>query len=437
MVSVLLEWGRTLFTENRSELPSFHFKVAYLPAPEMVGLARNEPAQGCILGAYIDLDRDLKNTFVGQDGRQHRLPEDFEAVVGKRHGMYFFYMGYGTEFPTEWVNRLGDQNRYVHIALEPNLGLDAVRADEYLVGLARSMGDSKAKIFLRFASEMNGPWVKYSGDPAKYRAKFALVASIMHKYAPNVAMVWCPYFQPTRTIPDYYPGDRAVDWVGVNMYNVTYFNQNDRTPAIDVKPQEMLQWIYDRYSAKKPIMIGEYATTHESAVESNLAINFAVNNILDLYGSLPTRFPRVKAINYFNTNNLDLPHRRNNDYRVTAQEAVRKAYHNAVTSGYFLSGTNDFDKSGSGAGANEMWESGQVVSRPCRIAVDPGRVDGGTYMEFSLDGEVVHCAKGREQWSIRVDPSFLEVGKREVLVRVLDVNRKELRREHFNFFVAR
>ncbi len=301
-------------------------------------LAKFEPESGCYLGAYIELDPLLKSSFVDQNMATRKIPSEFEEIVGKRHAMYFFYLGYGTRLPVDWVRYLVSQGKLVHIALEPNLGLQQVQDDDYLRTLADDMARSKAKIFLRFASEMNGPWTAYHGDPELYTRKFRLVAQIMRKRAPNVAMVWCPYSNPQRTIPSYYPGDEWTDWVGVNMYNVTYFNQDPTKPAENVRPREMLDFVYKMYSARKPIMICEYATTHFSALEGKSVIDFACDNIDDLYFDLRKNYKRVKAINYFDSNNLLVAHRRNNNYTVTSDPRVLEAYKTAVRSEYFLTG---------------------------------------------------------------------------------------------------
>src|SRR5690606_17176725 len=108
----------------------------------------------------------------------------------------------------------------------------------------------KAPIFLRYASEMNGDWVKYHGDPELYREKFRLVSKVMKERAPNVAMVWCPFSTPVGSIPDYYPGDEWVDWVGVNIYSVTYLNQNLDLPAAHIAPTTHLRYIYENYAER-------------------------------------------------------------------------------------------------------------------------------------------------------------------------------------------
>lgn len=305
--------------------------------PSLRKLARFEPVEGCLIGAYIDKDPRL-TTHRSVDGRIHADPLEFDAIVGKKHAMYFFYLGYGSRFPKNWVAELKARGKIVHIALEPNEGLDKVRDDEYLNQLAKDMAASGATIFLRYASEMNGAWVAYTGNPQKYKEKWRLVYNVVKRHAPNVVMVWCPYTTPSENIDSYYPGDEYVDWVGVNMYNVTYFNQDPKTPARHVKPTQMLDQIYNTYSNRKPIMICEYGVTNFSALENKSVADYAIQCITDLYNALPRRYPRVKCINYFNANALLIPHRKNNDYSVTSHPRVLEAYRRAISNPYYLSG---------------------------------------------------------------------------------------------------
>jgi hypothetical protein len=305
---------------------------------EVPTLAKHEPAKGCFIGAFIDLDPMLPTVFKDQDGRAHKLPEEFESVIGKPHAMYFYYQGYGKPLPMDWVQRLSANGKLVHIALEPNGGLDKVKDDEYLRTLAAAMKESGARIFLRFASEMNADWVKYHGNPQLYRQKFKLVHDVMARLAPNVAMVWCPAAQPSESIASYYPGDAVVDWVGVNFYNVTFHDLNFKRPGHSADPREQLRHVYNLYSKRKPIMICEYGATHYSILEGARNASFAAERIKKLYASLKTQFPRVKAVNYFNSNNIvSVPGRDLQNFSITDDDVVLAAYREAVASPYFLS----------------------------------------------------------------------------------------------------
>lgn len=370
--------------------------------------AKFEPAWGCYLGAYIDQDNTIERTFRDEVGRVHRLPVDFEQRVGKPHASYFFYMGYGLPLATEWVNKLGMQNKIVHIALEPNLGLHQVQDDQYLRDLADALSQTSAKVFLRFASEMNGTWVAYSKDPEQYREKFRLVARVMHERAPNVAMVWCPYANPTSTIPSYYPGDEAVDWVGVNMYSVTYYDQDPKRPAWKSDPCAMLDYVYDRYSPKKPIMIAEYGATHFSAVENEAKSEFAVRCIKSLYQALPRRYPRVKAINYFNANNLEMEHRRNNDYSLSTDKWVMSAYSRSIDTPYFRS--VPAEETNLQLKVPMPLRDGNDVARLARVSAWVSCPGEGSKIRFLLDEKPVWASPNNGDWEAVLDFRSLAAG---------------------------
>lgn len=390
--------------EPKPPLPEFSVLVAAPREESKVNpqLAKYEPETGCYLGAYIDLADELKEVYVDRTGKNRKFPFEFEEKVNKEHAMYFFYLGYGQEVPMDWLQYLALQDKFVHIALEPNQGLDRVKDDIYLRRFADDLYASGAKVFLRFASEMNGPWTNYHGDPELYIEKWRLLTQVMRDRAPNVAMVWCPYTTPETPIATYYPGDEWVDWVGVNMYSVSFFNQRSGQPAFHVKPRELLEFVYDEYSDRKPIMIGEYGTSHYSALESAYLIDYAVNNLESLYGDLETRFPRVKAINYFNTNNLKLQHRQNNNYSVTHNEEVLDAYQLAVSSPHFLSRQPEGMPCGPGLSTSVLQHGTVLSGRPHLGIYVPGKSVPGR-VQVTLDKRVVYSGPDPSRAGFELD----------------------------------
>jgi hypothetical protein len=259
----------------------------------------------------------------------------FEQLTGKPHASYLNYVGYGQPFPHEWVQAVKAVGAVPHIALEPNDGLQAIQDDAYLRGWARAAREARCPIFLRFASEMNGTWQKYSGDPALYIQKWRLVHRVMAEEAPNVALVWSPYCTPRRPIPWYYPGDEYVDWVGVNLYSVHHHDNDIRQPSDQEDPRDLLRFVYDLYSDRKPIMISEYAATHYCLACQQPTVGFALEKMKLLYQSLPTQFPRVKMINWFNWDTIQGGAAANN-YALTDDERILQLYRQLIGSPYFL-----------------------------------------------------------------------------------------------------
>lgn len=397
-------------------------------------LAKYEPLNGCYLGAYIDLEPKITDVFVDSNGGIRKLPEKFEDAVRRKHAMYFFYLGYGLDAPVDWLRKLSADGKYVQIALEPNQGLDQVQADDYLLKLADDLRRSGAKIFLRYASEMNGPWVKYHGDPAKYVEKWKLITGIMRDRAPNVAMVWCPYATPLKGVEDYYPGDEYVDWVGVNLYNVSYFNQDKSTPAKQVAPSEMIRGIYDLYSDRKPIMICEYATTHFSNVEKETLGYFAANNILELYSSIQSDFPKIKGIYYFSSNNLRLEHRKNNNYSLLDNSEVLTAYRKAIRDPYFLS-EPEKDHPAEGEVVIDPFVNGVIVDGRKRVTawVDSDRRK--PRMEFILNGKTVQIVTEPRDWYLPLDSESLPSGQNILQVKALSIQNEVIASKTVKFLV--
>ena len=284
-----------------------------------------EPPEGCYLGAFVEHDQRVLGDY-----------QRFEEIVGRKHACYLTYVGYGQPFPTAWALRVKAAGAAVHIGWEPNQGLHAVKDDEYLHTWAQAAKATGMPIFLRFASEMNGSWMPYSGDPRLFCEKWRIVSQVLKQEAPNVALVWCPFATPRRTIPRYYPGDEYVDWVGVNIYSVKYHNNDPSQPAQDEDPRELLRPIYDAYASRKPIMIAEYAATSWCRVVAGPTVAFALDKMTVLYRALVTQFPRVKCIQWFSWDTV-AGGTADNNYSLTHDAVVTQRYHEIVSDPHFLS----------------------------------------------------------------------------------------------------
>jgi len=287
-------------------------------------LAIHEPAYGCYVGANIE--------------REYRAPsfEEFNEAVGKNHA-FFFYRQYGGSYPKSYTEMARRANAGLQISLEPR-SLDEVQDGVYLRRFARDLREARVPVFLRFASEMNGPWVPYHGDPKRYIETFRMVARVMHEEAPNVAMVWCPNAIPEDEINAYYPGEDAVDWVGVNFYSVPYNDANRARGAEWRHPADSLDYVYRSYASRHPIMVGEWAASHHSVVDNVDRPEFAANKIGQFYSALPRLYPRVKAVHWLSMNTIQHASgaRKLNNYSLLDHPEVTLAYGRAVGSEYFL-----------------------------------------------------------------------------------------------------
>ncbi|WP_082485485.1 glycoside hydrolase family 26 protein [Rathayibacter sp. Leaf296] len=139
------------------------------------------------------------------------------------------------------------------LTLESIGGLAAVTDDVAadIADLTAAVNERGVPVIVRFAHEMNGSWYAWGQQPAAYVETFRRVAAAVHADAPGSAMMWAPNSaegypfeggasaaQPgtadfalldttgdgVLTLDDdpyapYYPGDDAVDWVGMSLYH--------------------------------------------------------------------------------------------------------------------------------------------------------------------------------------------------------------------------
>ncbi|MFD1929328.1 stalk domain-containing protein [Sporosarcina siberiensis] len=296
-------------------------------------LGKYEPERGMYVGAYIELGGLLGN-YVDKY-------TNFNKLTKKKHAVYFTYHNYGTAFPTKFANEVKQAGGAIQLALEPNKGLNEVQDNEYLRKFAREAKASGVPIFLRFASEMNGPWVAWHDNPAQYKKKFALVHKIMKEEAPNVAMAWVPNSVPFNNIDDYYPGDEFVDWVGLNLYSVPFFNGDSSQPAEHVNPLDLIDEFYNKYATKKPMMIGEYAASHFTSVGNQDVTQFGITKMKMFYTGLKMKYPKVKSIHWFNVDTINGQYikedRRLNNFDLLKNTSMLSAYTQTLNDAYYLS----------------------------------------------------------------------------------------------------
>ncbi|WP_217486767.1 glycoside hydrolase family 26 protein [Cytobacillus firmus] len=295
---------------------------------ENVPAEKYEPRSGIYLGGYVLQDEYIDTSM-----------NTFNKLTGKTHASYFKYVGYGKPFPKEWAEEVIAAGGFPQVAWEPNNGLNEVKDDEYLRQFAKDAGELNVPILLRYASEMNGTWTFYSGHSEQYIEKWKLVHDVMEKEAPNVMMLWNVFTMPESTIDEFYPGDEYVDYVGVNIYNVFYHNDKIEAKSDFEDPLRLLDYVYNTYSHKKPIVIGEFGVTNYTVTDGQHHDDFAVEKITRMYKYLPELYPRVKFIYYFDVNNLvNAPEgRKINNYAITEKKSILNAYAANVKTDQYLS----------------------------------------------------------------------------------------------------
>lgn len=342
-----LDWGAADM-ERANEIRTYmHFYTASESEP--MQLAKYEPESGIYLGIYAENDKKI--------GQQVDMTDD---VYGKKHAIYMYYQDFNQWMLSHTGNgqsamdsinakRVEAEGGALQVAMNAMDGLHVVTENKWLTQWAKEAGSYDMPIFLRFCGEMNGDWVPWHGDPALYIEKFRLVHDVMEKHAPNVVMVWCPNDVPVelngQTIADYYPGDDYVDWVGVNFY-VDYYDSGLTELGNNhlQNPLTHLEYMYENYADRKPIMICETGVAHYSIPNSEDVTEWGAANLEKLYSMLPVVYPRVKGITYLSLNQANenyLVGNRWSNYALSENPVVESTYKRIIQSDKFLDAVVD------------------------------------------------------------------------------------------------
>jgi hypothetical protein len=214
--------------------------IASAPRP----LARLEPATGQYYGVNLDWEHDSASAYAQRLGR---APAVYVAFV------HFPLQPDDEPYLDSFVEQVLQQRGRALLTLEPTIDLQAVTeqmATDFVQRLA-GYNERGVPVLVRFAQEMNGSWYSWGQQPTAYIRAFRLVADHVHRQAPESAMLWAPNYGsgypfpggPYEAEPDspdfglldtnhdgkldsrddmyapYYPGDDAVDWVGMTLYH--------------------------------------------------------------------------------------------------------------------------------------------------------------------------------------------------------------------------
>jgi hypothetical protein len=331
-----------------------------------LGRARLEPTDGVLFGVDLDWGADQPAAI---DNRLGRTPAVWVQFVG------FPFSDADRANLAGFVDAVAAERGVALLTLEPNGGLatidDAAIAE--LVAALDAAGAKRVDVLVRFAHEMNGSWYAWGEQPAAYVAAFRRVAAAVHAGAPNAAMLWAPNdgggypFAGGRyeakpgtsdfalldtnhddkvTMADdpyapYYPGDDAVDWVGMSLYH-----WGDRWPwGRNVLPEpgkfaakltgtydgtagdeSAVPDFYGTYAAghDKPMAIPETAAFYRPSIKtgaSELAIKQAWWREVFSAATL-ARFPQIRLIDWFEQRKFETEVSDIVDWRLTSSPTM-------------------------------------------------------------------------------------------------------------------
>ncbi len=190
---------------------------------------------------------------------------DFQQQIGKRVDLNAVFVGWGDQFPFEVANVLKPNNQTLFIFWEQNSAtLDEIisgQNDEYIKQFAEASKDFNGKIIIAPLHEMNGNWNAWGGTVGNNTPE-KVISAFQHMHdlfidAPNIKWAWVVNNvsvpdSPQNAITNYYPGNKYVDYVGIDGFN--FGDPWQSYSEIFSKPlQQVRQY-------KKPIIIASIAS---------------------------------------------------------------------------------------------------------------------------------------------------------------------------------
>ena len=324
-------------------------------AEPYVGAAANgQPATSIYWGAYIQ-----GNTYgVANAPWDTRAIDGFEKSAGKRISILHWgqpwqrctpacvYQEFHEQKPqydamwqrgiiplvdwASWASSAKPQHK------QPKFSLQRIIAGDHDAYIRRWAREAKAwghPFFLRFNWEMNGNWFPWSenrngNSSGEYVAAWRHVRDIFRaEGVTNAKWVWCPNVIDWRSkvpLSHYYPGGAYVDWLCIDGYN---WGTNPAKPDRWKSFTALFGRTYStltRISAK-PIMIGEISSTEIGGSKAAWIADTLTN-------TLPRKFPRVRALLWFNWNADSM------DWVLESSPKAKAAFAKGISSSYYRAG---------------------------------------------------------------------------------------------------
>lgn len=314
---------------------------------------------------------------------EHETLEQYAANLGSRPAVTVTF----TDFPMSDTDQKNVDAAFEQIranggtmllTLEPKQGLASVtseKADELASALAR-FNNAGVPVIVRFAHEMNGSWYPWGQQPAAYVAAYQRVAEAVHTKAAGTAMMWAPNYgggypfsggkyEAVTGSPDfaaldtdkdgaitgsddpyapYYPGDNAVDWVGMSLYH--WGNTYPWGANVIPEPGKFLQQLTGTYNGAGgndlavPDFYADYGTARNKpvAIPETAALTVASGEGADVLAikeawwgqlfdpAIPKDYPALKMINWFEWDKNEVEVKATVDWTATKDPLVREAY---------------------------------------------------------------------------------------------------------------
>lgn len=273
----------------------------------------------------------------------------FERLAGKRIVWAYFSDNWfdGIHFPEAEVREIWSHHRTVPFirmmaradwtegCVNKTYSLAKIVAGEFdpaLRAYARAAAATRIPLLIEFGTEANGSWFPWSGvcngGPERFRAAYRHIVTIFRQAgARNVTWVLHLDASAGNRLAAYYPGRTYVDWVGLSAYGAQVPGDSWQSFRSVFEPA------YRELAAAapgKPIALLEFGAIAEPGRDKAAWIAAALRDVAS------GRYPRLKAISYWNSNWRN-EGRGPSIMRIDSSPEVLAAYREAIAFSTFVS----------------------------------------------------------------------------------------------------
>ncbi|MFF9017927.1 glycoside hydrolase family 26 protein [Streptomyces sp. NPDC014870] len=268
------------------------------------------PCDGAWWGAYIPYDEDSSLT---------RPVYAFERKIGRKLDVIYTYhdmsgnptdgelltpdeveLGEDRLLMLAWESTVWKEKHHANWS-ETQLGWKNIASGKYDTSIidpqARRLKAYGKRVFFSFDQETDMRIKEGAGTPEEYVAAYRHLRDRFERLGVrNVVWVWTVsgYLGNADLMKALYPGDRYVDWIGMDQYNYYQCHKSPNWLDFESSQRPTYDWLRTNISANKPIMLAEFATAPDPTRPDRQR---------DWYTAIPRvapTLPRAKAYVHWN-----------------------------------------------------------------------------------------------------------------------------------------
>lgn len=263
----------------------------------------------------------------------------------RKFGIRSIYIDWKDSFPSKKAKKVADEGSILMVTWEPYLKENREKSilpdivsgnyDGLIADFAMAVKNFGKPIFLRWGHEVNGNWYSWSGsynESSLYIQAYKHICQIFEqKNCRNAKFVFSVNYidMPSRRwnkFENYYPGDKYVDIIGLDVYNWGDMRWWSRWKH----PKKLIKNVYNRaikLDKTKPIMLSEVATCSSGGDKSEW--------VSDLMYEIENKFTAIKAFVWFDW-------KKECNWKMTEEEKSFRAYEKRKESGFFSDDPMEF-----------------------------------------------------------------------------------------------